>query len=208
MASTNFKLFDENKSNMLSDDDYGTNTQRLNGVQTGIASSQLQNKSMYQTSLVAYAIAQIMLQNGLDANDTDTVSTFVSNLSGALLQKVLDKATEEQAKEGTDDTKYMTPALVQAALSLTKPSIISVTLPTSSWVADGDNYKQTATIADGTTYSKVDLLADATLIGNLANYGVMSMYVSNTDGAFTAYAVAAKPTDDLTIQALKTEVLV
>ena len=36
MAETNFKLFDENKVNMLSDQEYNTNTQRINGVQGGI----------------------------------------------------------------------------------------------------------------------------------------------------------------------------
>lgn len=35
MAGTNFKLFDENKANMLSDQEYNTNAQRLNGVQRG-----------------------------------------------------------------------------------------------------------------------------------------------------------------------------
>lgn len=35
MASTNFKLFDENKQNMLSDTEYNINYQRLNGVQGG-----------------------------------------------------------------------------------------------------------------------------------------------------------------------------
>lgn len=35
MAETNFKLFDENKVNMLSDQEYNINTQRINGVQGG-----------------------------------------------------------------------------------------------------------------------------------------------------------------------------
>lgn len=35
MAGTNFKLFDENKANMMSDNDYNQNTARLNGVQGG-----------------------------------------------------------------------------------------------------------------------------------------------------------------------------
>ena len=68
MASTNFKLFDENKANMMSDTEYNINTQRLNGVQAGIASSKLQNKTLHQTSLVAYSLAQIMIQNGYDAD--------------------------------------------------------------------------------------------------------------------------------------------
>ena len=108
MPSSNILLFDANKANMMSDEQYNTNTQRLNGVQSGIASSQLQNKTLYQVSLVAYAIAQIMNQNGFDANDTAAVSAFVANLSGTMLQKVADLASTQEAQAGADDTKYMT----------------------------------------------------------------------------------------------------
>lgn len=116
MASSNIKLFDENKGNMLTDTEFNISTQRLNGLQTGVASSQLQNKAMYQASLVAYAIAQVMMQNGLNANDTDAVSAFVANLSGTLLQKVHDVATTEEAQAGTATGKWMSPALVKAAI--------------------------------------------------------------------------------------------
>lgn len=101
MASTNFKLFDENKSNMMSDADYLQNVQRLSGVQSGVASSQLQNKSLYQTTLMAYAIAQMMVANNIDANDKAAVSTFVSNLSRTILQKVSDKASAADISKGT-----------------------------------------------------------------------------------------------------------
>lgn len=101
MASSNIKLFDENKGNMLNDTEFNISTQRLNGLQTGVASSQLQNKAMYQTSLVAYAIAQLMLANGKNANDTDAVSTFVNNLLVSIVQKVADKATMQDVKAGT-----------------------------------------------------------------------------------------------------------
>ena len=115
MASTNFKLFDENKTNMMSDAEYNINTQRLNGVQAGIASSQLQNKTLYQTSLVSYALAQIMMQNGYDANDSAAVSAFVSNISDSLLQKVLDKSTSSEAQAGTVTNKWISPATMKAA---------------------------------------------------------------------------------------------
>ena len=101
MASSNIKLFDENKGNMLSDTEFNISTQRLNGLQTGVASSQLQNKAMYQASLMAYAIAQLMLANGQNANDTDAVSTFVNNLSASIVQKKLDKATKQDVEAGT-----------------------------------------------------------------------------------------------------------
>ena len=101
MASSNIKLFDENKGNMLTDTEYNISTQRLNGLQTGIASSQLQNKAMYQASLMAYAIAQLMLANGKNANDADAVSTFVNNLLASIVQKVADKATKQDIEAGT-----------------------------------------------------------------------------------------------------------
>ena len=101
MASSNIKLFDENKGNMLNDTEFNISTQRLNGLQAGVASSQLQNKAMYQASLIAYAIAQLMLANGKNANDTDAVSTFVNNLLASIVQKVADKATKQDITDGT-----------------------------------------------------------------------------------------------------------
>lgn len=116
MATSNIKLFDENKVNMMPDEAYQVETQRTNGVQSGIASSQLQNKTLYQVSLVSYAIAQIMNQNGLNANDSDAVSTFVNNLSSTMLQKVYDIATTAEAQAGVATGKWMSPALVKAGI--------------------------------------------------------------------------------------------
>ena len=96
MAGSNFKLFDENKKNMQTDTEYGSDVQRLQGVQTGVASSKLNNKFAYQVSLVAYAITQMMNANGFDAYDSAAVTTFVNNLSRSVLQKVVDKRSEER----------------------------------------------------------------------------------------------------------------
>ena len=128
MPTNNFKLFDQNKANLLSDTEYLNATQRLNGVQTGVASSQLQNKFAYQVSLVAYAIAQIMNQNGLDASDTLAVSAFVGNLGGSLLQKVADKASTAEAAAGVLTNKYISPATMKAAALLLSGGVMSGTL--------------------------------------------------------------------------------
>lgn len=116
MAVNNIKIFDQNKANMLTDEAYSSNVQRINGVQQGIASSQLQNKTLYQVSLVAYAIGQMMQANGLDANDADAVSTFANNMSQTIMQKVLDKANSDEAIAGTDNTKFITPATLKASI--------------------------------------------------------------------------------------------
>ena len=116
MPSNNFKIFDENKQNILSDEEYNTNTQRANGVQAGIASSKLNNKFSYQVSLMAYALSQLMIENGIDALDSAEVNTFVDNLGSALLQKVVDKANKVLAEAGEDDTKWMTPLQAKNAI--------------------------------------------------------------------------------------------
>lgn len=113
MALNNFKLFDERKGNMLSDGEYNTNAQRLNGVQSGVASSSLNNKFAYQMSLVAYAVASLMAANGFDATDNIALSTFVGNLSNSVLQKILDKASTAEAQMATFDNKWMSPLKVR-----------------------------------------------------------------------------------------------
>lgn len=127
MATNNIKIFDQNKANMLTDEAYDTSTQRLNGVQQGIASSQLQNKTLYQVSLVAYAIGQMMQANGLNANDADAVSTFAGNLSSTIVQKILDKADTTEAKNFTANDKFITPQTWKAAYDFMKADSNMVT---------------------------------------------------------------------------------
>ena len=123
MASSNFKIFDENKANMLSDGEYNTNAQRLNGVQQGVASSQLQNKTLYQLSLLANAFSQIMVANGVDCNDTDAVTAFVNNVSNTFMQRVANKATEEEIKAASAVNKYVPPNLLNKYVGETKNSL-------------------------------------------------------------------------------------
>lgn len=115
MAGSNFKLFDENKKNMQTDTEYNSDVQRLQGVQTGVASSKLNNKFSYQVSLVAYAITQMMNANGFNAYDSDAVTTFVNNLSQSVLQKVVDKASTSTLP--SDLTKWTSPAVVSAIIT-------------------------------------------------------------------------------------------
>lgn len=111
MPTNNIKLFDENKVNMLTDVEYNTNAQRLNGVQSGVASSQLQNKTLYQTSLISYAIAQFMNEMGFDASDSGAVSTFVNNLSSSI------------KKPADSDVKYVSQTLTDAQKTQARTNI-------------------------------------------------------------------------------------
>ena len=81
----------------------------------------------------------------------------------------------------------------------------TVTLSTN-WTGDASPYTQSVTIAGTTSNSKVDLQPDATVIANMADNGVVALYIANDNGTLTAYAVGEKPTVALTIQATITEV--
>lgn len=161
MPTNNFKLFDQNKANLLSDTEYLNSTQRLNGVQTGVASSQLNNKFAYQVSLVAYAIAQIMNQNNLDASDTLSVSAFVGNLGAALLQKVADKASSTEAAAGVLNNKYITPVTMKAAALLLSGGTMSGVLNmgnnkiTNLGTPTADSDAATKGYVDGRTKEKI-----------------------------------------------------
>lgn len=208
MASTNIKLFDENKSNMMTDAEYGTNTQRANGVQTGVASSELQNKFQYQMSLVAYAVAQLMMANGLNAVDTDAVSTFVGNLSNSIVQKVLDKASSADMIAGTNNAKWVTPALVSNA---PKGIDANVTLSSTGWVQTTDAsgqtlYTQTFTVAGSTANSALVLKMDTNNYKKLADAGVSFFQLENDNGTLSAICVDAKPGSNLVIQVTLVEV--
>ena len=55
-----------------------------NGFQSGIAQSQQVNTPIRQATFVAAAIAQIIANNGVNANDDGNISEFVSNFLAAI----------------------------------------------------------------------------------------------------------------------------
>lgn len=81
MAKSNFKVFAEGVSpeNIQSDNEYETDTQRVSGVVPGIAVPSLHNKIYKQATIMAAAIAQVIVQAGFDAMDDDYTG-LVSNL--------------------------------------------------------------------------------------------------------------------------------
>ena len=81
MAKSNFKVFAEGvaPANIQSDNEYETDTQRVSGVVPGIAVPSLHNKIYKQATIMAAAIAQVIVQAGLDAMDDDYTG-LVANL--------------------------------------------------------------------------------------------------------------------------------
>lgn len=92
---------------------------------------------------------------------------------------------------------------LQKKADITKKA--SVTLSTD-WTGTESPYTQTVTISGTTVNSKIDLQPDATSIAQMADDGVVALYIANDNGTLTANAVGEKPTVELTIQATITEV--
>ena len=91
MANSNFKVFAESVSstNVVTDAEYATNTQRINGVVPGLASADLHNKLYKQATIMAAALAQVIVEQGQDALDSDyeklvasIKNSFVLSLNG------------------------------------------------------------------------------------------------------------------------------
>lgn len=81
MAKSNFRVFAESvdTKNIESDNEYETDTQRVNGVVPGIADPKMHNKVYKQSSVMVAALAQVLVQAGLDALDSDYTG-LVANL--------------------------------------------------------------------------------------------------------------------------------
>ena len=86
------------------------------------------------------------------------------------------------------------------------PVVLSLTLTASGWTGSGSPYKQTVAISGGTLKSKIDLQVDDTAAQQMLNDGTLLLRVDNNNGTFVATAMGEKPTANLTVQAVRSEV--
>lgn len=82
-GSSNFLVFDENKSNIMPDSDYTASTYRQYGAIPGKAPSNIHNKLYRQTSIMAAALAQVFANKGYTVSDDDfnALVTVLSHIS-------------------------------------------------------------------------------------------------------------------------------
>lgn len=89
MATHNFQIFDESMTDVMTDLDYQSDSQRTNGVIPGVADPLLHNKLYRQCSVMAYAIAQVISARGYNADDSNPAAlanaiqrTFAFSVNG------------------------------------------------------------------------------------------------------------------------------
>ena len=85
------------------------------------------------------------------------------------------------------------------------PRIATITLVATNWVGDSAPYSQIVEINTVTSASKIDLQPTVSQIVSLQNDDIALM-AENTDGVVTVYSFGGKPSADMTIQVLLTEV--
>ena len=86
MGTNKFFVFDENRANLLSDQEYQNSDYRKGGAVAGIAPSNVHNKMYLQSSTMAAAIAQVIADTGKDVSDSDfnlLVSQIKESLGGS-----------------------------------------------------------------------------------------------------------------------------
>lgn len=91
------------------------------------------------------------------------------------------------------------------AVTVPVPRKTSVTLASANW-SGNDPYTQSVTISGVLSNSKVDIQPDATAIQQMITDGCAAIYIENTSGTLTAYAIGSAPTVNLTVQVTITEV--
>ncbi len=117
--------------------------------------------------------------------------------------------TELPTVSSSDNGKFL--SVVSGNWSVVEIPIYTDTITTTTtWSGSSSPYTQVVTLANytPTSNSKVDIQPDATTINQLITDSVKALYVSNSSGILTMYAVGASPTVSLTLQVTITEVTV
>lgn len=83
MGSSNFQVFNEGFANVETDAEYLAETQRINGLVSGIAKTRMHNKLFRQTSVMTAALAQFMANAGQTVSDND-LAALVSVIQGSI----------------------------------------------------------------------------------------------------------------------------
>lgn len=138
MANNNFKVFDENQTNIMSDEEYALHTQRADGVQSGVANSQLHNKIYRQATIMVKALADFIAGQEYDATDADA-ALLAQNLRDALSKFAIAPLNTHKTKTPLDhpDGSVTTPKLSKTGVAA--GTYKSVTVDVKGRVTGGTN---------------------------------------------------------------------
>lgn len=167
MATNNFKIFDEDSNNILTNAEYSNDTARKEGLSYGtVASSKLHNKIYHQVSTMAYAIAKVLADGGRDADDlnptilSDNIKALFAN--SELKKSLAGVATTGSFKDLSDipsNISNLKTVAITGKFSdlLEKPDFLPADMSSNSIVFKADANHKTY----GTTTTAVSLIDSA-----------------------------------------------
>lgn len=209
-GSNNFKEFNPSMVNIESDASYSTDTTRINGVSTGMASSLFHNKLFRQASVMMAALAQFIANTNNNASDTSltNLTTALTNAiaskndlnTWALNKPVTDTGTANSYKvsSGFSYAAYYTGMIIKfsAVNANTGASVINVdNLGNISLVK---NISTALVTGDITASQTITAIYDGTNFEIIPDYSVL---VANLNTSFNAHLA------DMTAHGIKTQIL-
>lgn len=190
MATNNFLVFDANASNIMSQSDYTSSNDRLNGVKTGIADSTLHNRIFRQSSIMVAALGQVIADAGTNANDT-SLQDLVDAIKATLVVK--SGSTVDVGSGGTGASTFTNNALLTGNGS---SAIKTVATAKGAAYASGANSTitfGTLDVAYGGTGLTTATNKNAVVIGNSSTVTNALQTVRTASGAFYATGQDSKP---------------
>lgn len=119
-GSSNFKVFNEDKTNIMSDTNYEASEWRKKGNQAGIAPADVYNKLFYQDSIFIAAFAEAMSDAGQTLSDAD-----FATLKAELAKQV--------CTGGTGYIKFGNGIVIQAASTSSWTTGVSIAEASITW---------------------------------------------------------------------------
>jgi len=204
-GTNNFKEFNSSLTNIESDSSYNTDTTRINGVGTGMASSLLHNKLFRQASVMVTALAQFIANTNNNVSDT-SLANLITAMTTAIASKndlntwALNKTV---ADTGTANSYKVSSGFSYNALYTGMIiKFVAVNANTGASVINVDNLgnislvKSISTVlvsGDITASQIISAIYDGTNFEIIPDYSVLVTNLSNTvasNSADTTYQVA------------------
>ena len=121
------------------------------------------------------------------------------------VQTTLNTIAEAGVSVGNTSDALPAAAAALANEKADKTKRVSITLSAANWTEGVDAFEQTVTVTGGTVNSLIALQPTIAQIASLSEDGVSALVVDNDSGTFTAKALGAAPSEDMTMQATVTE---
>lgn len=192
-----------------------TNSDLISWLQTN-ATQDTPYQQVSLNSLNIHKVPSLSLwkeQYNVGINENDLVIISPQNLEDGVFLDLKDYDLYEKTTSGTTTRelwrKNTTPSgtgytKIGSVLNLIQgPKIKTITVSSANWVQNSTtgNYSQTISSlsSDITNKSKIDILPNQTIIAQLLEDGVSGIYIENNNKTVTIYAIAEKPTENLSL---------